>query len=102
MGIYPGRCNPFRVVDPNPIRTQGSAGAQPWAKRLNPFGIRLAAIPRIPNSKRRPRKMSKLQARRFGAEFRRRGLKSRKGRLNGTRSNRDLIKALEIRILSAV
>ena len=44
MEIDPGRCNPFRVVDPNPIRTQGSAGAQPWAKRLNPFGIRLAAI----------------------------------------------------------
>src|SRR4051812_712770 len=62
MGIHPGRCNPFRVVDPNPIRTQGSAGAQPWAKRLNPFGIRLAAIPRIPNSKRRPQKNVKSPA----------------------------------------
>ena len=30
--ILPGRCNPFRVADPKPIQTQGSAGAQPWAE----------------------------------------------------------------------
>ena len=29
---FPGRCNPFRVADPKPIQTQGSAGAQPWAE----------------------------------------------------------------------
>ena len=37
---FPGDATPFRVADPKPILTQGSAGAQPWAEGLNPFGIR--------------------------------------------------------------